>query len=165
MSPRRSAALAALALAVLTAACGSSHSATSAAASPGGIGGSVSSNLGAEPSITVPTTPAPTHLETRDIVVGTGAVASATSTVTVQYLGVNYANGKPFDSSWQRGQPATFSLQQVVPGFAQGIVGMRVGGRREIVIPPALGYGSQGAAPAIAPGETLVFVVDLLKVG
>lgn len=165
MSPRRSAALAALALAVLTAACGSSHSATSAAASSGGIGGSVSSNLGTEPSITVPTTPAPNHLETRDIVVGTGAVASATSTVTVQYLGVNYANGKPFDSSWQRGQPATFSLQQVVPGFAQGIVGMRVGGRREIVIPPALGYGSQGAAPAIAPGETLVFVVDLLKVG
>lgn len=128
------------------------------------IGGSVSAQLGVEPTVKVPSTPPPSTLETKDIVVGTGAVATTADTVTVQYLGVSYSTGKPFDSSWSRGQPATFSLTQVVPGFAQGIAGMRVGGRREIVIPPALGYGAQGASPAIAPQETLVFVVDLLKI-
>jgi peptidylprolyl isomerase len=95
-------------------------------------------------------------------VVGAGATAVATNTVEVQYVGANYTNGKNFDSSWQRGQPASFPLNGVVPGFAQGIVGMKVGGRREIVIPPALGYGATGQPPAVAPNETLVFVVDLL---
>ncbi len=79
-------------------------------------------------------------------------------------MGANYTDGKDFDSSWSRGQPASFPLNGVVPGFAQGIVGMKVGGRREIVIPPALGYGAMGQAPAVAPNETLVFVVDLLAI-
>jgi peptidylprolyl isomerase len=96
--------------------------------------------------------------------VGTGATAVATDTVQVQYVGADYTNGRDFDSSWSRGQPSTFPLNGVVPGFAQGIVGMKVGGRREIVIPPALGYGSTGQPPAVSPNETLVFVVDLLAI-
>ncbi len=117
-----------------------------------------------EPVIGPGTKPAPTSLETKDLVVGTGATATAADTVNVQYVGANYTNGKDFDSSWSRGQPSSFPLNGVVPGFAQGIVGMKVGGRREIVIPPALGYGATGQAPAVAPDETLVFVVDLLAI-
>jgi peptidylprolyl isomerase len=101
---------------------------------------------------------------TKDLVVGTGATATASDTVQVQYVGANYTDGKNFDSSWSRGQPASFPLNQVVPGFSQGIVGMKVGGRREIVIPSALGYGAMGSPPAVAPNETLVFVVDLLAI-
>ncbi len=136
----------------------------SAASGNDNIGGSVTANMGQEPKIVVPSGPPPTSLETKDIVVGTGPQATLSSTVTVQYLGVNYATGKPFDSSWSRGQPATFSMAGVVPGFADGIDGMRVGGRREIVIPPDLGYGATGSPPAIGPNETLIFVVDLLSV-
>ena len=78
------------------------------------------------------------------------------------YVGVDYTNGKVFDDSpWKSGQPVPFPLSGVVPGFAQGIEGMKVGGRREIVIPPALGYGADGNPPAVGPNETLVFVVDL----
>lgn len=121
-------------------------------------------DLKTEPVIGSGTTPAPTSLETKDLVVGTGATATASDTVEVQYVGADYTNGKDFDSSWSRGQPSSFPLNGVVPGFAQGIVGMKVGGRREIVIPPALGYGATGQAPAVAPDETLVFVVDLLAI-
>ncbi|MCL5444657.1 MAG: FKBP-type peptidyl-prolyl cis-trans isomerase [Acidimicrobiales bacterium] len=91
-------------------------------------------------------------------------MATAQSTVKVQYVGANYVTGTIFDSSWSRGQPATFPLNGVIPGFAQGIEGMRVGGRREVVIPPALGYGAQGSPPNVQPNETLVFVIDLLAV-
>jgi peptidylprolyl isomerase len=101
---------------------------------------------------------------TKDLVVGEGATAVKSDTVVVQYVGANYSDGKDFDSSWERGQPTTFPLSQVVPGFAQGIVGMKLGGRREIVIPPALGYGAVGSPPAISPNETLVFVVDLISI-
>jgi len=97
----------------------------------------------------------------KNLVVGTGATAVASNTVLVQYVGADYATGKVFDSSWARGQPTSFPLNGVIPGFAQGIVGMKVGGRREIVIPAALGYGASGSPPAVAPNETLVFVVDL----
>jgi peptidylprolyl isomerase len=120
--------------------------------------------LSVEPVISAGTPPPPTQLATKDLVVGTGTTATATDTVVVQYVGANYADGKTFDSSWQRGQPATFPLNGVVPGFSKGIVGMKVGGRREIVIPPPLGYGASGQPPAVAPNETLVFVVDLKSV-
>lgn len=103
-----------------------------------------------------------TTLVTHDLVVGTGAAAVATSTVKIQYVGALYPTGKVFDATWTGGgKPATFPLNQVVPGFAQGIVGMKIGGRREIVIPPDLGYGSQTNGP-IPGNSTLVFVVDLL---
>jgi peptidylprolyl isomerase len=99
----------------------------------------------------------------RELVLGKGAFATAGATVNVQYVGANYADGMVFDSSWQRGQPVSFPLSRVIPGFSRGIVGMRVGGRRELVIPPALGYGAAGSGP-VGPHETLVFVVDLLAV-
>jgi peptidylprolyl isomerase len=81
--------------------------------------------------------------------------------VTVNYAGVLYKNGKEFDSSWKRGQPATFSLSGVIKGWTQGIPGMKVGGRRELIIPPSLAYGKSGSPPTIGPNETLVFVIDL----
>src|SRR5260221_6942075 len=108
--------------------------------------------------------PKTASLVTKDLVAGTGATATASNTVVVQYVAANYTDGKDFDSSWVRGQRATFPLNGVVPGFAQGIVGMKAGGRREIVIPPSLGYGASGSPPAVSPNETLVFVVDLLSI-
>lgn len=126
-------------------------------------------DLTGEPGVTSKASTAPAKLEYKDLVVGKGAAAKPTSTVTVQYSGVLYKNGTPFDSSWSRGQAASFSLAQVVPGFTRGIGGttgvppMKVGGRRIMILPAALGYGSagQGAIPANSP---LVFVVDLTKV-
>ncbi len=120
-------------------------------------------NLGVAPTIGSGLATPPQDLQIRDLVRGTGAVAGQTSTVNVQYVGANYKDGQVFDSSWQRGQPATFPLTGVIPGFEQGIVGMRVGGRRELVIPSALGYGTTGSGP-VGPNETLVFVIDLLSV-
>jgi len=103
----------------------------------------------------------PTTLEVKDLVVGTGAAVTMSSTVSVVYVGANYRTGKDFtQATWTSGHPTTFPLSGVVRGFAQGLVGMRVGGRREIVIPPRLGYGDHHYGP-IEPGETLVFVVDL----
>ncbi len=93
--------------------------------------------------------------------VGTGAAASAQSTVSVQYVGALWTTGEEFDSSWKRGQAVDFPLSGVIPGFQQGIVGMKIGGRREIVIPPNLGYGASAQGP-IPGGSTLVFVVDLV---
>ncbi|MEN3270106.1 FKBP-type peptidyl-prolyl cis-trans isomerase [Pseudonocardia sp.] len=105
----------------------------------------------------------PTKLVTQDIVVGSGPAATPADTVDVQYTGTLYSNGTLFDSSWQRGAPASFPLNGVVPGFAQGIEGMQVGGRRVIVIPPGLGYGARANGP-IPGGSTLVFVVDLVRI-
>jgi len=85
--------------------------------------------------------------------------------VTVQYVGVDYKTGKQFDASWDRGEPFPFTLgnSEVIPGWEQGVEGMKVGGRRELIIPPQLAYGSTGSPPLIAPNETLVFVIDLLE--
>ncbi|OHV53772.1 peptidylprolyl isomerase [Frankia sp. CcI156] len=108
---------------------------------------------------------APATLVTTDLVTGHGALASATSTVTVRYVGVLWRDGKEFDSSWAGGQPATFPLDGTIAGFGQGIDGMRVGGRRQIIIPPDLGYGPVGGRPpTILADDTLVFVVDLIAV-
>lgn len=124
---------------------------------------SVSGALNESPTITKPVGIAPSTLETRDIATGTGAVVASTSTVTVQYTGLSWSDGQTFDSSWQRGQAATFALSQVIPGWQQGLLGMHVGGRRLMVIPPQLGYGTTGSG-TIKPNATLVFVVDLLAV-
>jgi peptidylprolyl isomerase len=105
----------------------------------------------------------PSKLVTQDIVVGSGPAATAADTVDVQYTGTLYSDGSVFDSSWSRGEPATFPLNGVVPGFAQGIEGMQVGGRRVLVIPPDLGYGNRASGP-IPGGSTLVFVVDLVGI-
>ncbi|MGO9321147.1 MAG: FKBP-type peptidyl-prolyl cis-trans isomerase [Solirubrobacteraceae bacterium] len=118
--------------------------------------------LSKEPTVTVPSGPAPSKLETKDLIVGKGAEAQAGATVTVNYVGVLYKNGKVFDASWLRHEPSTFSLNSVIPGWTKGIPGMRVGGRRELVIPSALAYGAKGSPPTIPPNAPLVFVVDLL---
>jgi peptidylprolyl isomerase len=138
----------------------------------GGGGGSSatgtdqSADLTTKPEVEVPDGAAPTELETEDIVVGDGAEAKTGDTVSMQYVGVNYSNGKEFDASWDRGEPFTFQLGsgQVIPGWDEGIPGMKVGGRRELIIPPDLAYGPQGSPPDIGPDETLIFVVDLTDV-
>jgi peptidylprolyl isomerase len=123
----------------------------------------VTGSAGSAPAISAPQGAAPTVLETHDVIVGTGATAVATSTLTVHYTLMAWSTGKVVESSWTSGQPATFPLAQVIPGWQQGMPGMKEGGRRLLVIPPALGYGTAGAGP-IGPNETLIFVVDLLKV-
>ncbi len=122
--------------------------------------------LSKEPSVTPPPGAAPTKLESKDLIVGTGPEAKAGDTVTVNYVGVLFKGGKVFDASWNRKEPFTFTLGkgQVIPGWDQGIVGMKVGGRRQLVIPAPLAYGAKGSPPAIPANATLVFVVDLLGV-
>jgi peptidylprolyl isomerase len=96
-----------------------------------------------------------------------GKPAKAGDQVTVQYVGISFLNGRQFDASWDRGEPFQFQLGagSVIPGWDQGVEGMKVGGRRQLVIPPDLAYGPQGSPPTIGPNETLVFVIDLLSVG
>ena len=122
--------------------------------------------LAKKPVVNVPNTPPPSKLVTKDLVQGTGAAASQGKTVTVNYVGVLYKNGKEFDSSWSRNQPFTTALSpgSVISGWVQGLNGMKVGGRRELIIPPSLGYGKAGSPPTIPANSTLVFVVDLLSV-
>jgi len=120
--------------------------------------------LATEPKVTPPAGAAPTKLVVKDLVTGTGAEAKAGQTVTVNYVGVLFKGGKVFDASWKRNEPFSFPLGkgQVIPGWDQGIPGMKVGGRRELIIPAALAYGAKGSPPTIPPNAPLVFVVDLL---
>ena len=154
---------------LLTSGCGTERTAAQskpkaggAAAQPGGATG-VSTDLATKPTIPRAQGAPPTTLVKRDVVVGKGAVAAAGQTLSVQYVGVSRATGKQFDASWDNGQPFTFPLGggQVIPGWDQGLVGMKVGGRRELIIPPDLAYGPQGSPPVIGPNETLIFVIDL----
>jgi peptidylprolyl isomerase len=119
-----------------------------------------------KPAVDRPEGDAPTELEIRDFVVGEGPEAKAGDQVEVHYVGVAHSTGEEFDASWNRGSPFTFPLGagRVIAGWDQGVQGMRVGGRRQLTIPPQLGYGDRGAGNAIKPGETLIFVVDLLGV-
>jgi peptidylprolyl isomerase len=119
-----------------------------------------------KPTVRVPKTKPPKKLVVKDLRKGTGPAAKPGDTVTVQYVGVNFKGGKQFDASWDRGQPFSFSLGggQVIKGWDLGVAGMKVGGRRMLMIPPDLGYGPNGSPPVIKPNETLVFVVDLLAV-
>ncbi len=119
-----------------------------------------------KPEIDFPEGDAPTELVVEDQVVGDGAEATPGSTVNAHYVGVAFSTGEEFDASWNRGQALSFRLGagQVIPGWDQGITGMKVGGRRKITIPPALAYGDRGAGGVIKPGETLIFVVDLVGV-
>jgi peptidylprolyl isomerase len=163
------------------AACGSSSSSstTTTAASTATTGASTTpatyatigdpsaaGTIGTEPTITVPPGTPPTQLETKDLIVGTGPAAKAGDTVSVQYVGVAYSSKQIFDSSWSRGQPFQFALGKgtVIPGWDQGVVGMQVGGRRELIIPPSLAYGAQSPGSGIAANDTLIFIVDLVKI-
>jgi len=119
-----------------------------------------------KPEVTVPGGAPPRQLEERELIEGTGREAKSGDEVTVQYVGVGYESGEEFDSSWSRNEPFSFQLGagMVIPGWDQGVEGMKVGGRRELIIPPELAYGEAGAPPAIGPNETLIFVIDLLAV-
>jgi peptidylprolyl isomerase len=119
--------------------------------------------LAHKPQIAKPSAPAPTKLVVRDLVKGTGPAASSGQQLTVQYVGVLYKDGKQFDASWDHGQPFQFQLGggNVIRGWDQGLVGMHVGGRRQLIIPPSLAYGANGP-PGIGPNATLIFDVDLL---
>ena len=119
-----------------------------------------------KPEIDFPDGPPPTDLEVTDITPGDGAEAEAGSTVSVHYVGVAHSTGEQFDASYDRGSPLQFRLGvgQVISGWDTGVQGMKVGGRRRLEIPAHLAYGDHGAPPVIAPGESLIFVCDLVAV-
>jgi peptidylprolyl isomerase len=150
-----------------TAATTASTPATPAAPDTSGKGAvlPISTDLKKKPKIPKPKGTPPKTLVVKDIVVGKGAVAKSGSEITVKYVGVGYSDGKQFDASWDRGQDLPFTLGTggVIAGWDEGLVGMKVGGRRELVIPPDKAYGAQGQPPSIGPNATLVFVVDLVK--
>jgi peptidylprolyl isomerase len=158
---RRTLALGLACVALAIAGCGGSDSENEASAPT-----ETATPVATKPDVTVPKGKLPKTLVKKDLKVGDGPEAQAGQTVSVQYVGVSAANGREFDASWDRGEPFSFQLgaQQVIPGWDQGVAGMKVGGRRELVIPPKLAYGPQGSPPAIGPNETLVFVIDLLGV-
>jgi peptidylprolyl isomerase len=159
------------ALAIAAAGCGSSNDNTSS--TPAADTGTTQAAQPAtakprpKPKVKVPSGKPPKKLVVKDLIKGTGPTATTGKSVTVNYVGVLYKGGKEFDSSWKTGQPfAPFTLGQhaVIPGWDKGLVGMKVGGRRELIIPPSLAYGKAGSPPTIPPNSTLVFVVDLLGV-
>jgi peptidylprolyl isomerase len=119
-----------------------------------------------KPEIDFPDGPPPDDLEIVDITEGSGAEATSGATVVAHYVGVTHSTGEEFDASYNRGDPLSFRLGvgQVISGWDQGIAGMKVGGRRRLTIPPHLAYGDRGAGGVIGPGETLIFVVDLVDV-
>ncbi|HEV2944380.1 MAG TPA: FKBP-type peptidyl-prolyl cis-trans isomerase [Solirubrobacteraceae bacterium] len=118
--------------------------------------------LSKEPSVKPPSGAAPSKLVIKDLIKGTGKEAKAGGTVTVNDVGVVYKTGKQFENTFTRKEPSTFALSGLIPGWTKGIPGMRVGGRRELIIPPALAYGKAGRPPSIPPNAPLVFVIDLL---
>ena len=155
--------LLATALAVALTGCGTDDAADTLADAPDQA--QTAADLASKPKVEVPDGPAPTDLVISDVKPGSGAEAQTGKQVTVKYVGVTYADGKEFDSSWGR-EDFTFLLGagKVIPGWDRGLVGMKEGGRRQLVIPPQLGYGSQGAGSDIPPDAALIFVVDLVKV-
>jgi peptidylprolyl isomerase len=122
----------------------------------------VTANAGETPTITAPSGDAPTELIAQDVIVGTGATVLATSTLTVHYTLMQWSDGAILESSWSSGSPATFPLANVITGWQQGLVDAKVGTRRLLVIPPALGYGPMAGHPL--ENETLIFAVDIIAV-
>jgi peptidylprolyl isomerase len=151
------------ALMLAIAGCGGGDSSTDSTSTPSS---DVSTNLKVKPKVTVPSGAPPKELEEIEVVEGEGAEAKSGDKVTVQYVGVGYESEQEFDSSWSRNEPFPFTLGagEVIKGWDQGIAGMKVGGRRELIIPPELAYGPAGSPPVIGENETLIFVVDLLAV-
>ena len=119
-----------------------------------------------KPEIAAPQGSPPAELQKRDVVRGKGAKARKGDRLAMQYVGVSWSTGRQFDASWDRGEPFTFELGagSVIPGWDEGLVGMREGGRRLLVIPADKGYGPQGQPPEIGPNETLIFAVDLERI-
>ena len=161
----------AVCVALAIAGCGSSSDTSSTAGGESSTatqsqGAASQTNLKVKPEVTVPSEPAPKKLTEKEIVEGTGAEAKSGDEVTVQYVGVGYESEEEFDSSWSRSEPFSFTLGagEVIPGWDKGVAGMKVGGRRELIIPAEEAYGPTGSPPAIGPNETLIFVIDLLAV-
>ena len=123
---------------------------------------SVTANAGEAPTITAPSGDAPTELVSEDVIVGSGTEVVATSTLTVHYTLMKWSDGSILESSWTGGAPATFPLSGVIQGWQQGLLGAKVGGRRLLVIPPALGYGPLAGHPL--EKDTLIFAVDIIAV-
>jgi peptidylprolyl isomerase len=120
---------------------------------------------GKAPTVVVPAGSPPTQLETADLITGTGTAAKTGDSLTVQYVLATYSSGKTVQSSWTS-QPFSFTLGQgVIQGWDDGVVGMKVGGRRELIVPPSLGYGASSPGSGIAANDTLVFIIDLVKIG
>jgi hypothetical protein len=147
-------------------------SSTTASTPSGGAIGSIpaadrspAGTAGTAPTVTVPSGTPPTSLQSADLITGTGPAAKDGDSLKVQYVLATYSSGKVVQSSWTS-QPFTFTLGagQVIPGWDKGVVGMMAGGRRELIIPPSLGYGAQSPGPGIGANDTLVFVVDLQKI-
>ena len=124
-------------------------------------------DINQKPEISIPDADPPSTLVIEDLVVGDGTEAGPGMAVTVDYAGTAWSTGQEFDASWNRNDTFSFNLgaSQVITGWDEGVAGMRVGGRRQLTIPPEKGYGAAGAGGAIGPNETLVFVVDLRSVG
>jgi peptidylprolyl isomerase len=178
--PRRFAATATLtstiAAVLLVAGCGTSFapepppvvtpSATTRPPDPGPLKVTVNNakDLSKRPNLVLNRGAIPTQLTTTDIIPGTGRAAAPTDTITAQYVGVIARNGQEFDATWDNNAPAVLQLPRTVPGFRQGVTGMKEGGRREIIIPPALAYGGSGAGSLVGPNETLIYIVDLIKI-
>jgi peptidylprolyl isomerase len=159
-----------LALAIAVAGCGggsdsSSSESTEASGSSESSESTESSSTAkkTKPTVTVPKGVSPKKFAFRDLEVGTGATAKAGDKVTVQYVGVGFDTEEEFDSSWSRNEPFSFKLGagEVIKGWDKGVEGMKVGGRRELLIPGNLAYGAAGSPPSIGPNETLIFVIDL----
>lgn len=129
-------------------------------------GDSTTADADSKPTVELPEGAPPAQLEIDDLEVGDGPEAQTGDQVSVQYVGVDYETGEEFDSSWDRGEPFQFQLGsgQVIPGWDQGVVGMKVGGRRQLIIPPDLAYGPEGQPPDIGPNATLIFLIDLVSI-
>jgi peptidylprolyl isomerase len=173
--------LAAVGAAAIAAGCGSGSTSTITVGNENKADNALASSTGAtstkattptsgplstEPTVNPPKTAPPKTLVVKDLIVGTGPEAKAGQSVTVNYVGVLYKGGKQFDASWRRKEPFTFTLGNgsVIKGWDQGVAGMKVGGRRMLIIPSNLGYGPAGSGSSIPPNAALVFVVDLLGV-
>jgi peptidylprolyl isomerase len=158
--------------AIALAGCGGSDDSSPSSTASGGESSTTAAKGAAaevgkkKPKVVVPSGPPPKTLVKKELVEGSGPEAKSGAEVTVQYVGVGYKSKEEFDASWDRGEPFPFALGagQVIPGWEEGIPGMKVGGRRELIIPGDLAYGPAGSPPVIGPNETLVFVIDLLAV-
>ncbi len=166
MSCRLVVALLLLLLTSAAAGCGGGAEESEAPAPETEAAETVSTDPQEKPKIEIADQPPPSVLEVEDIVDGKGKSAQSGDTLEVEYAGVAYSTGEEFDSSFERKQPFRFKLGagMVIPGWDQGLDGMKVGGRRQLTIPPELAYGPNGSPPLIGPDETLVFVIDLVDV-
>jgi peptidylprolyl isomerase len=155
-----------LALAIAVAGCGGGDDSSSDSTASSASAESSLTDTSKKPEATVPQGISPEKFAYKDIVEGTGPAAKSGDKVTVQYEGIGFDSEKEFDSSWSRNEPFSFTLGggEVIKGWDQGVEGMKVGGRRELVLPASLAYGAAGSPPKIGPNETLIFVIDLLEV-